>query len=562
MGTEKRGTARSNPKQTTNTNMNNEEINFKLLKKIVTNAGTPEQNMFRVFQVQQGKEVKQVRLSASELSRPASLEERLLKAGGFYLTEPYLNLKKRIKQTEEDSEAITINEVEGMGFIPSFNCWVFSNAVLNSDGEPLPYDKDNKCYILGNGERIVKKEGRYKEAVINTNPDIKKIKELSQKGIDARNGDISFPLMLGFIYASIKSNLIYDTYGYFPILFVSGDRSSGKSSLIRLALSSIGYKGAGDSNDSTPIGINRELANTFSLPYWIDEYRNDKQGQKHEANIRRIYDRQTRTKGQKSLDNETIQTEINGTLIFSGQAEITDTATRSRLIAIQLKEKDKINPELFQSVDTQEGRNALSGLARLMISNKNIDDKELLKRFDDTKKLLQRELVGGVADIGRLSSNYALAYVFTGLLLELIGINQDEVDLYKKVVAIMLREKEIADDIDTLTDLFTCLIFPETVGKNDWLIGRKDNEVVMKPHTVGLYVKYKMSIGEPSTLGTTAIFELLKDKLEARKKSVRTSSSKENESCTTFALTPEVESRYPVLKDLTEITKYKEADAF
>ena len=561
MGTKKEGTAKSNPKQTTNTNMNNEVINFKLLKKIVTNAGTPEQNMFRVFQVQQGKETKQVRLSASELSRPASLEERLLKAGGFYLTEPYLNLKKRIKQVEDDSEAITINEVEGMGYIPSFNCWVFSNAVLNSDGELLPYDKDNKCYKLGNGERIVKKEGRYKEAVINTEPDIKKIKELIQKVVDARNGDISIILMLGFIYASIRSNLIYDKYGYFPVLFVSGDRSSGKSSLIRLALSSIGYKGAGDSNDSTPIGINRQLASTYSLPYWVDEYRNDKQGQKHEANIRRVYDRQTRTKGQKSLDNETIQTEINGTLIFSGQAEIVDTATRSRLIAIQLKEKDKTNPELFQSVDTQDGRHALSGLARLMISNKNINDDELLKRIDDTKKLLQKELIGGVTDVGRLSSNYALAYVFSGLLLELVGISQDEINLYKRVVVIMQKEKELSDGIDTLTDLFTCLMFPETVGKNSWLMGKRDNEVVMKPHTVGLYVKYKMSIGEPSTLGTSAIFELLKEKLGAKKKSVRTS-SQENETCMTFVLTSEVLDRYPILSDLTEITRYKEADAF
>jgi hypothetical protein len=551
MGNEKEGTATSNPTDTTNTNINNEKINFKLLKKIVTNAGTPEQNMFRVFRVQQGKEVKQVRLTASELSRPASLEERLLKAGGFYMTEPYLTIKKRIKQAEDNSNAITINEVEGMGFIPSFNCWVFSNAVLNNDGNLLAYDKDTKCYMLDNGERIVKKEGRYKEAEINTEPDIRKIKELIQNIVDARNGDISFVLMLGFIYASIRSNLIYDTYGYFPVLFVSGDRSSGKSSLIRLALSSIGYKGAGDSNDSTPIGINRQLASTYSLPYWVDEYRNDKQGQKHEANIRRVYDRQTRTKGQKSLDNETIQTEINGTLIFSGQAEIVDTATRSRLIAIQLKEKDKTNPELFQSVDTQEGRHSLSGLARLMISNKNINDDELLKRINDTKKLLQKELIGGVADIGRLSSNYALAYVFSGLLLELIGINQDEISLYKKVVGIMLKEKELSDGIDTIADLFTCATNPEMLNsKSGWLIAKKDDQILLKPEAITLFKEHKKRIDEPVTLDTNAIRELLKVKVNATSKTVSIANDKQR--YWTFPLNSEVLSRYETLNDVNE----------
>lgn len=561
MGNEKRGTARSNPKQTTNTNMNNEEINFRLLKRLVNNAGTIEQKVTRVYRVTQGKVSAEVRLSSGDLTRQAILEERLLDSNKeFHNTETMSALKRKLKQAD-DGSAITINEVEGMGFIPSFNCWVFSNAVLNSDGELLVYDKDNKCYILSNGERIVKKEGSYKEAVINTEPDIRKIKEIMLNVVEARNGDISFLLVLGFIYASIKSNLVYDTYHYFPSLFVSGGTGSGKSSLIEMALCSIGYRGPGESAESTVVGVNRELASRYSLPYWVDEYRNNKQGQKHEANIRRIYDRQTRTKGLFTTNNETSQSEVNGTFILSGETEITDTATRARLIAIQLKGKNKPVEGYFQSVDTQENRNILSGLARLMISNKNINNDELLKRVDDTKKLLQKELVSGVGNISRMTNNYALAYVFTGLLLELIGINQDEVNLYKKVIAIMQKEKELSDGIDTITDLFTCLIFPETVGKNDWLIGRKDNEVVMKPHTVDLYVKYKMSIGEPSTLGTTAIFELLKDKLEAKKKSVRITST-ENPSCMTFILTPEVESRYPVLKHLTKITNYKEQDAF
>lgn len=553
MGNEKRGTARSNPKQTTNTNMNNEEINFKLLKRLVNNAGTIEQKVTRVYRVTQGKVSAEVRLSSGDLTRQAILEERLLDSNKeFHNTETMSALKRKLKQAD-DGSAITINEVEGMGFIPSFNCWVFSNAVLNSDGEPLPYDKDNKCYILGNGERIVKKEGRYKEAVININEiDMRKIEELIRKVQEARNGDISFLLMLGFVYASIKSNLIYDKYRCFPILFVSGDRSSGKSSLIELALSSIGYNGAGDSATGTANGSNRVLSNTFSLPYWVDEYRNDKNGKNHETNIRRIYDRQTRTTAIKSTDNQTKTEEINGTLILSGQAEITDTATRSRLIAIQLKEKDKVNPELFQSVDTQENRNALSGLARLMISNKNINDYELLKRVDDTKKLLQKELVGGVADIGRLSSNYALAYVFTGLLLELIGINQVEVNLYKKVVATMLREKEIADGIDTITDLLTCATNPEMMNsKSGWLIAKKDDQILLKPDAVTLFKEHKKRIDEPITLNVNAIKELLKVKVNAISKPESIGSKKLR--CWVFPLNSETLDRYEILGDVPEV---------
>ncbi len=551
MRTKKEGTATSNPKQTTNTNINNDVINFKLLKRLVANAGTIEQKVIRVYRVTQGNISAEVRLSSGDLTRQATLEERLLDSGReFHNTETLSALKRKLKQAD-DGSAITINEVEGLGYIPSFNCWVFSNYVLNDKGELLTPDKDNNCYILNNGERIVKKEGKYKKAVINIDPDTKKIKELIQNVLDARNGDISFILMLGFIYASIKSNLIYDKYGYFPILFVSGDRSSGKSSLIELALSSVGYNGPGDSSTGTANGSNRVLSSTFSLPYWVDEYRNDSHGKKHEANIRRIYDRQTRTTAIKSTDSQTKTEEINGTFILSGQAEIVDTATRSRLIAIQLKGKDKTNPELFQSVDTQDGRNVLSGLARLMIGNRNIDDKELLKRFDDTRKLLQKELIGGVADVGRLSSNYALAYVFSGLLLELVGIDQDEIELYKKIVGIMLKEKEIADGIDTIADLFTCATNPEMLNsKSGWLIAKKDDLILLKSEAITLYKEHKKRIDEPVTLDTNAIRELLKAKVNATSKTVSIANDKQR--YWTFPLDSETVSRYEILNDVKE----------
>jgi hypothetical protein len=146
---------------------------------------------------------------------------------------------------------------------------------------------------------------------------------------------------LGWVFSVPFLEEVFELYGCFPFLFVTGRRGSGKSTIAEWLMNFFGLENAGKmAADTTAVGLQRYLAYYSSLPVWIDEYRNTKQITQKNGFLRNAYNRQSAGKGIKS-DFGVREAKIRGTLLMSGEETPEDNALLTRCIPILVSEKSR-----------------------------------------------------------------------------------------------------------------------------------------------------------------------------------------------------------------------------
>ena len=85
----------------------------------------------------------------------------------------------------------------------------------------------------------------------------------------------------------------------------------------------------------------RQLAWYNSLPYWMDEYRNNYKVKKWDGFFRNLYNRQSAARG--TLGASVRSPGVNACLMLTGEETPEDNALLSRCVVISLAKKD-INP--------------------------------------------------------------------------------------------------------------------------------------------------------------------------------------------------------------------------
>ena len=126
-------------------------------------------------------------------------------------------------------------------------------------------------------------------------------------------------LAIAFLCASLFRDFIYEQYKIFPHLFLFGETQCGKSQLA-WSLSNIFYDNLPPFNltSGTQVGFFRRLARVKNAITWYDEYSNDIDEKRFQA-IKSAYDGVGHEKGNMSKDNRTTVTEVNQSLVISGQ---------------------------------------------------------------------------------------------------------------------------------------------------------------------------------------------------------------------------------------------------
>lgn len=125
---------------------------------------------------------------------------------------------------------------------------------------------------------------------------------------------------IGFFFFALFSDIIFDKTKAAPMLFLFGQRGSGKGTMANSLLALYGYPqdplmlgGA-----STVVGFMRKLGQFSNAITWLDEYKNDI-GERKIESLKNIWDRVGYERGTKDQTNRTQVTPVTSSAIISGQ---------------------------------------------------------------------------------------------------------------------------------------------------------------------------------------------------------------------------------------------------
>lgn len=152
-------------------------------------------------------------------------------------------------------------------------------------------------------------------------------------------------LALGWTVAGWFSNQVFDEYGFYPYLFISGKRSSGKSVMSNMLQATYGFSasGAGMSIETpSNIGILRYLGYRASLPSWYDDYRSGvKRIQMKDGLLLDVYNRHGSVKGVNNASGEVRSESVNGFVLLSGEDTPSNNALLTRCVVVQLSATER-----------------------------------------------------------------------------------------------------------------------------------------------------------------------------------------------------------------------------
>lgn len=298
--------------------------------------------------------------------------------------------------------------------------WLFSNALIKEEtGEFLLPDDEGIIWDGLNGylpqsiKQEAKKKGSTGKATqiptlsLDSEFGHAELKDVFKK-MELIWGTKATSLAVGWIAACLLSDEIHRKYGCFPILFIAGKRESGKTTLAQWLLAMAGQRdtAAGSLEGTSPAAAIRHLAWFSSLPYWQDEYRNNKQVKKWDGFYRNVYNRQSTSRG--TLGTGVRSPSINAGIILSGEETPEDNALMSRCVVIPLvknKDKDK-TVNLYREIENYRSQGLLSKLITEVLKVKSKILPQILEKIDGWKKRL---LSNGVGD--RISLNYVIPAV-------------------------------------------------------------------------------------------------------------------------------------------------------
>jgi hypothetical protein len=124
---------------------------------------------------------------------------------------------------------------------------------------------------------------------------------------------------IAFLIATLFRDIYLKRYQFFPHLFLTGEKGSGKSKFGESCTALFLYKQEPfDLNSGTPVAFYRRLSRIMNAPTMLEEY-HDNVDDKIFQPIKGAYDGRGREMGKATGDNRTTTTKVNCSLIILSQ---------------------------------------------------------------------------------------------------------------------------------------------------------------------------------------------------------------------------------------------------
>ncbi len=279
------------------------------------------------------------------------------------------------------SQEIASTEITQLGQQKDF--WAFANGIY-----------DRKCWIPidANGMVVVKGEHYYipilGATTENDNEDLRNYRKFAHRGgvgftawseqfikVYGDNGKVC----IAFCIYALFSDIAYDATKGAPMLFLFGQRGSGKGTLANsmMALWGVPQDPLMLGGASTVVGFMRKLGQFKNAITWLDEFKNDIDSRKIES-LKNIWDRVGYERGVKDSSNKTQSTPVTSCAIISGQ-EIPNVEpalfSRCCLLELTTMKRDQEAIEEFDKLRRMEDIGITTCTFQLLDNRQKVKDK-------------------------------------------------------------------------------------------------------------------------------------------------------------------------------------------
>ena len=348
---------------------------------------------------------------------------------------------EKVIDCANDKEVLLL---EKSGRLDSHSGWLFKDCFIADSGDVIHPDKRGVMWLTStNGIKPVSIEvggGQRGVPRILTKLDKAERKEVTNKAIHAladNIGNMAEALTIfGWCMATAHSIRVFDHFGFFPHLQFWGTQGKGKTYIIKMLLDIFnmednGYTGINSLNSG--VAFSRKMSSYYSLPMCIDEIRNDDITGDWYGSFRQWYNREGRAVGSRE-GNGVKTSEVNSTIIFGGEDQFEDPATRARVIPIRMRQNNRELVHSFKVMESIRGDMNAIGFEWITEYGK-VNETELKADFDAKEKYfrdngVEARQARNWAAVGVFANKLALEYCpefdYLTEILQLACVNQEE----------------------------------------------------------------------------------------------------------------------------------------
>lgn len=332
------------------------------------------------------------------------------------------------------------NDSEYMEDVKHFYSPAFSEMYKYYRNDDDPYENDR--YFI------------YKESPVSFNHWMQQLKKVYGK--KAITG-------IAFIFATLIRDIYLKRYQFFPHLFLTGEKGSGKSKFGESLVALFTYKQEPfDLNSGTPVAFYRRLSRILNAPTMLEEY-HDNVDEKIFQPIKGAYDGRGREIGKATGDNRTTTTKVNCSLILLSQylSSRDDNSLTSRSIVEHfIKPTESFTSEQIENYAQLKGWEEI-GMSSLIIDilqYRTLLEEKIYSTYSELNKSMKKELQGKEYQ-ERMLQNYIALLVPLKILWEKFQFPFEYNEVFKQFKEAILDSSDLIIESEGLTGFWRVLEF-------------------------------------------------------------------------------------------------------
>lgn len=373
---------------------------------------------------------------------------------------------------------------------------------------------DNKCYYLPSGNQVyANNEHKYateKQFIYKPNNTI-------DFGAWAKLYCTAYPqygaIGLLFTIASNFSDIVYNTVGSFPLLFLFGSGGSGKGAFIKKLLALYGNERPNlklSSKANTDKGMIRSLAQFYNASLLLDEYVPD---QVINEFLKSIWDRDGYKKAVRDSRFGTETTPINTSVLVTSNQEINDEPLFTRVIYLIINAQSYTEEQriAYRTLNEHE-QIGLGDVLLDVLKHRNHFDKQFSHCFFRCSDELRKELAGKV-NVERMITNIAVLLASFDTLSDVLKFPFDRQNIKDLLIATSTLQQQKIDTGGEVSKFFSIIqylmqkgeVYDETHYKIDG-----NNLYLRISYVYELYVKEYIQRERKKPISCSVFIDILK----------------------------------------------------